>query len=116
MDNILIGENNFDYPNAIGNKGSDKLFGGYGRDKLTGGLGNDQLTGGAGRDKFCIGIGTGRDVIKDYSSGEDKIQLLNGLTEDDLTIREVGNHVKIKYDGDLMAIVQDTLIADLTFI
>ena len=100
----------------FGEAGNDILLGGDGNDLLTGGLGNDQLTGGAGRDKFCIGIGIGRDVIKDYSSRKDKIQLLFGLTEDDLTIRQAGDNVKIKYGIDLLAIVQDTLIADLTFI
>ena len=83
---------------------------------LTSGLGNDQLTGGAGQDKFCIGTGVGRDVIKDYGNGNDRIKLLNGLTESDLKINQAGDNVKIKYEGDLMAIVQETLIADLTFI
>ena len=92
------------------------MFGGAGNDLLTGGLGNDQLTGGAGRDKFCINTGTGRDIITDYTSGEDKIKLLSGLTENDLTIKEVGADVRIKYDGDLMAIVQNTVADDLTFI
>ena len=83
---------------------------------LTGGLGNDQLTGGAGNDKFCITTGVGRDIIKDYGNGNDRIKLLGGLSENDLTIRQAGDNVKIKYEGDLMAIVKDTLIADLTFI
>ena len=83
---------------------------------MTGGLGNDQLTGGAGRDKFCISTGTGRDLITDYGTGNDHIKLLGGLTESDLTIRQAGDNVKIKYEGDLMAIVENTLIADLTFI
>ena len=83
---------------------------------FTGGLGNYQLTGGAGRDKFSINTGTGRDVITDYTSGEDKIKLLGGLTESDLTIREVGADMRIKYEGDLMAIVQNTVADDLTFI
>ena len=95
---------------------NDKLFGQSGNDMLTGGLGNDQLTGGAGRDKFCIGIGIGRDVVKDYTFGEDKIQLLNGLEENNLTINQAGDNVKINYGIDLLAIVQDTLISDLNFI
>ena len=54
-------------------------------------------------------------TIKDYGNGNDRIKLLNGLTESDLTINQAGDNVKIKYEGDLMAIVQDTLIADLNF-
>jgi Ca2+-binding RTX toxin-like protein len=92
------------------------LFGGSGNDLLTGGLGNDQLTGGAGRDKFSINTGTGRDVITDYTSGEDKIKLLGGLTESDLTIRQAGENVKIKYEEDLLVIVQNTIADDLSFI
>ena len=58
----------------------------------------------------------GKDVITDYGTGNDRIRLLGGLEENDLTIRQAGDNVRIKYEGDLMAIVQDTLIADLTFI
>ena len=110
----LYGESGND--RLFGGDGNDILFGGAGNDFLKGGLGNDQLTGGAGRDKFSINTGTGRDVITDYTSGEDKIKLLGGLTEDDLTIREVGSHVKIQYEEDLLAIVQNTVADDLTFI
>ena len=38
------------------------------------------------------------------------------LTENDLTIRQAGDNVKIKYENDLMAIVQNTIADDLTFI
>ena len=99
-----------------GRDGDDVLFGEVGNDIIFGGAGNNRLTGGAGRDKFCISFGDGRDVITDYTSGEDKIKLLSGIPEEFLNIRQVGEDVKIKYFGDLMAIVQDSLIADLTFI
>ena len=46
----------------------------------------------------------------------DKIKLLSGLIEDDLTFREVGGHVRIKYENDLIAIVQNTIANNLTFI
>ena len=109
----------------FGGVGNDKLFGGdendilkgnIGNDTLTGGLGNDQLTGGGGNDIFQINTGVGKDVIKDYSSRGDSIQLLGGLTESDIKIRQVGGDVRINYGNDLLAIVQDSLIADLTFI
>ena len=121
--NYLYGENGKD--RLYGGTGNDRLYGGDGNDGLygedgndllTGGLGNDQLTGGAGRDTFCISTGVGRDVITDYGTGNDRIRLLGGLTEGDLTINQAGANVQIKYEGDLMAIVQDTLIADITFI
>ena len=121
--NYLYGENGQDRlygrggnDKLYGEDGNDKLYGEDGNDLLTGGLGNDQLTGGAGRDTFCISTGVGRDVITDYGTGNDRIRLLGGLTEGDLTINQAGADVNIKYEGDLMAIVQDTLIAEITFI
>ena len=111
---ILIGKAGNDV--LIGGSGNDRLVGADGIDKLTGGVGNDTLLGGSGNDIFQINTGAGEDVIKDYGYGNDRIKLLGGLTENDLTIRQAGDNVKIKYEGDLMAIVQDTLIADLTFI
>ena len=66
----------------VGGMGEDKLFGGDGDDVLIGGRDADQLTGGAGRDIFRYldksdsGLSTStRDVILDFKSGEDKIDL-----------------------------------------
>ena len=98
-----------------GGTGNDRLNGGQGNDRLVGGLGNDKLTGGNGKDTFYLSANTGRDTITDYQS-KDKLKLTGGLSENDLTINQAGDNVKIKYEGDLMAIVQDTLIADLTLI
>ncbi|THD82251.1 calcium-binding protein [Aliigemmobacter aestuarii] len=79
-----------------GGAGRDRLDGGGGRDRLDGGGGNDVLiggalgdtmTGGAGRDTFLFqsraetGSGAARDVITDFRSGIDRIDLsgvLNG--------------------------------------
>jgi len=65
-----------------GEAGSDRLFGGSGNDILTGGQGRDQLSGGSGADIFVFtrasDSGTGPDswdVITDFLSGEDRIDL-----------------------------------------
>ena len=65
-----------------GNAGANALNGGAGNDLLTGGLGHDMLTGGAGNDIFdfnSVGespVGAGlRDIITDFQSGQDKIDL-----------------------------------------
>lgn len=65
--------------------GDDTLVGGAGDDTLIGGAGVDRLTGGAGRDVFLFGmtplgpdggIGPGqRDIIRDFTPGEDLIDL-----------------------------------------
>ena len=102
--------------NLLGNAGNDHLIGGNGNDRLSGGIGNDILNGGNGNDVFWIKSGAGRAVIKDYSSEGDKIKLLGGLTEDDLSFSNVGGHTRISDDDDLLAIVQNTIADDITFI
>jgi serralysin len=64
-----------------GNNGADKLFGRDGADQLDGGGGNDLLDGGAGADTMTGGKGgdtfvvDGSDILTDFKSGEDNIQL-----------------------------------------
>ena len=106
------GVNNYLY----GEAGNDRLYGRAGNDQLCGGLGKNTLTGGSGNDTFQINTGDGRDTITDYNSGEDFIQLLGGLTESDLNFTFDGGHTRISNDGDLLAIVQNTVADDLTFI
>jgi Ca2+-binding RTX toxin-like protein len=57
--------------NAIGNY----LLGGGGNDILNGKAGNDVLFGETGNDTFVFEPGTGGDVIGDFVSGQDKIDL-----------------------------------------
>ena len=100
-----------------GGAGNDRLVGGNGIDRLTGGVGNDTIIGGGGNDIFQINSGLGRDVITDYTPGKDRIKLLGGLAENDLTFSYVGGHTRIKDDeGDLLAIVKNIIADDLTFI
>ncbi|MFN3644647.1 MAG: Calx-beta domain-containing protein [Gemmobacter sp.] len=58
-----------------GGRGRDVLDGGDGNDRLIGGPGNDLLTGGAGRDVFVFRGDAGRDVITDFTPGEDRLDL-----------------------------------------
>ena len=64
-----------------GGYGNDILVGGVGRDTIAGGAGTDRLHGGAGADRFVFFTqndsrpGQGRDVIVDFTPGEDKIDL-----------------------------------------
>ena len=113
-DRLFGGDGN---DHLIGGKGIDLLTGGIGNDTLTGGIGNDTLEGGLGNDIFQINTGIGGDVIVDYEHGEDLIKLLGGLTEDDLTFSYLGGHTRIKDNNDdLLAIVQNTIVDDITFI
>ncbi len=61
-----------------GGKGHDRLNGGAESDVLEGGKGNDILTGGAGADRFIFDpdrANEGRDIIRDFELGVDKIVL-----------------------------------------
>jgi Ca2+-binding RTX toxin-like protein len=64
-----------------GGAGNDNLGGGSGADTLVGGAGTDSLYGGGGADMFVFNAtnesvkGTGRDIIYDFVSGTDKIDL-----------------------------------------
>jgi serralysin len=69
----------------IGNTASNKLSGGAGNDVISGGAGIDYVTGGAGSDTFVADINGSTmpakrgplalDVITDFASGTDKIDL-----------------------------------------
>lgn len=59
-----------------GGTGNDSLNGGAGNDTLYGGAGNDTLTGGKGNDRFVYE--GGKDVITDYTAGEDQIKISGG--------------------------------------
>ena len=51
-----------------------------------------------------------------WGRGGDRIKLLGGPTSRDLTFSSVGGHTSIKKDDDLLAIVQNTIAADIVFI
>jgi VCBS repeat-containing protein/ELWxxDGT repeat protein len=65
-----------DYSHDIqGNAGANVLTGGTGDDVLQGLAGNDTLFGGAGADHFVFDHGTGQDMVGDFVSGTDKLDL-----------------------------------------
>ena len=65
----------------MGGAGNDVIEGGQGDDVLVGGIGKDLITGGAGADQFVFAVedsrtgGGLRDVITDFTSGTDKLDL-----------------------------------------
>jgi Ca2+-binding RTX toxin-like protein len=71
---ILVGNDTENL--LVGNAGRDSLSGGAGNDTLEGGIRIDTLAGGEGNDVFVFHTGIGmKDVITDFSSGKDLIQL-----------------------------------------
>lgn len=59
----------------LGDTGRDKISGGGGDDLMTGGAGTDNLTGGGGSDTFVFAAGSGSDVIHDFSTADDVIDV-----------------------------------------
>jgi hypothetical protein len=59
----------------VGGFGNDRLNGGAGKDKLDGGRGDDILRGGAGADVFIFEKDHGRDKVRDFKDGIDKLQI-----------------------------------------
>ena len=77
-----------------GGAGDDFIVGGAGEDTLTGGAGDDTLIGGEGADTFVFAAGHGTDTIRDFTDGEDTIDLsaITGITDfENLTITAEGN-------------------------
>jgi len=75
-----------------GGLGNDKLLGGDGDDSLIGGAGNDTLTGGAGADTFVLDGAAGSDIITDFVSGTDKLQIRLPIGNGDLTLDGAETH------------------------
>jgi Tol biopolymer transport system component/Ca2+-binding RTX toxin-like protein len=70
--------------NIGGGDGNDLLFGNAGSDTLNGGSGNDLLTGGSASDQFVFAAGFGKDIITDFESGHDKIDLFAVVSTNDV--------------------------------
>lgn len=73
--------------------GGDRRFGNNDADELAGGADDDTLAGGGGADVFIIEGDGSLDTFNDFTPLEDRIQLANGLSFDDLAIaRGSGNN------------------------
>lgn len=68
-----------------GGEGRDYLQGEAGADILNGGIGKDTLSGGADADTFVFSDGGNRDVILDFETGTDLIQVEAGAGDGGLT-------------------------------
>lgn len=61
-----------------GNVGDNRLVGLAGNDAFYGGAGNDVMTGGDGIDTFYFKLNSDREVITDFTDGEDLLVLFTG--------------------------------------
>ena len=81
-----------------GGANSDVISGGDGDDLIIGGYGQDKLTGGEGSDTFVFDDFSGKDVITDWESGVDTIQI-SGWTSgfQNLKVSQNGDDAVISY-------------------
>jgi Ca2+-binding RTX toxin-like protein len=81
------------------------LIGGKGNDTLMGGLGEDSLIGGAGSDRFLLSANSGIDIIADFEAGKDLLMLANGLTFEQLNVKETSGATLIQLveTGEIIA-------------
>ena len=106
--NVLSGNGGAD--NLWGLGGNDTLEGGDGKDCIGGGAGKDSLTGGAGIDTFFYFLTSDsgnalatRDVITDFQSGLDVINLKGIETNSNVTFTFRGSLAFTGLAGDLRA-------------
>ena len=115
-------EGNDDKNFIFGSNGGERIHGGGGNDNINGGGGDDIIWGGSGRDFMRGGAGNdvfrfdtadvgGRDFIRDFSRGEDKIDLSDyflsmGYSGTDIIadgyvyFQDSGSHTKMFFDAD----------------
>ena len=96
-----------------GNKLANRIIGSSEDDSLIGGKGNDTLTGGAGQDVFIYNGGDGKDVITDYTEGEDVIQIASGKVT---SIGKSGSNVVFKVGASGSITVQNGKNKVITYI
>ena len=66
----------------IGGNAADSLIGGKGNNAFWGGAGNDSITTGEGNDVVYWGVGEGNDVVRDFATTSDSINLYNANVAD----------------------------------
>ncbi len=83
-----------------GNSAANTLTGGGGNDSYRGGQGNDTLTASVStsNDVYIWGRGEGADTLSD-AGGTDQLQILAGVTADQVWLRHVGNNLEISVIG-----------------
>ncbi|MCD6076425.1 MAG: hypothetical protein K0R89_363 [Ramlibacter sp.] len=91
---VLTGTGNALANVLMGNAGRNKLLGAQGKDTLDGGSGSDTLVGGGGGDVFQFREVARNDIIQDFVSGLDRVDLsaldANGAMDGDQAFTFIG--------------------------
>jgi Ca2+-binding RTX toxin-like protein len=112
----LVGNNGND--TLLGDADRDVLIGGAGIDVLNGGTGNDKLKGNGGADILVFEIGGGKDRIKRFQDGLDRVDLTdfgfaNAAAAKAFASNVAGDAVFDFGNGDIL-IIEDTLLSQLS--
>ncbi|MBL4789614.1 MAG: hypothetical protein JKY60_11405 [Kordiimonadaceae bacterium] len=78
-DDLIFGARGTDV--ISGGAGNDSLRGGRGKDTLDGGEGDDELRGGRGDDTFVFEGASGNDIVTDFRSRDDTLDLAGTATD-----------------------------------
>ncbi|MBP0006735.1 MAG: hypothetical protein J7642_23965 [Cyanobacteria bacterium SBC] len=103
---------------VLAGAGDDIVNGGLGDDSIGGGAGFDRLYGDAGSDTFLLRNLPGFDVIYDFNTQKDFMELQNDWTLDrlwisDLTIRGINYTLILERNGDRLVALQGIQAAEL---
>lgn len=94
----------------LGGLGNDVMKGGKGNDILEGGSGDDLMNGGSGADVFIFsGTDIGNDVIKKFSTTEDRLSIDSSLT---YTLEQQGKKAIVQFEGDVGSITLNGVKVD----
>ena len=112
----VIGDRDDD--TVLGGLGDDVVKGGLGDDFISGGEGSDILWGDGGADVFHFSANDGVDIVKDFASGEDRIDLQSfGFVSFDQVLESVSdNSLGVRLDlgdGDIV-LLRGVSIQDLS--
>jgi serralysin len=105
--------------NQIAGSAADEgIFGGSDGESLDGGGGNDTLFGSGGADTFVYGLAGGNDTILDFTSGTDKVELVNlgflDTAEAHAAFAETGDGLVLSLDAENNLLLADLQLAQFT--
>lgn len=111
-DDVLSGGGGAD--ELLGGPGDDALYAQGANDVLVGGSGNDTLLGGTGEDRFVFDVGSGSDIVGDFTSGEDVLDFsLLDISFALLDVDEQSGSTLLTTPGGDNVLLLDILPADL---
>lgn len=112
---VLMSGQNFgsSYTTVTGTFFNEDIYGGINSDTLFAGGGDDILTGGGGGDTFIFSSYDGHNVITDFSSPDDSIDVSQVLIPD-FAFTQIGADVSVTYDnGDSSIHFKNAALADI---